>query len=266
MKEFNIFLVNHNLSKNTIESYLYTINNFFSIFSEISKSNLLEYKDFLINKYKPKTVNLRIQALNKYLEFISRNDLHLSTIKFQQATFLENVISNSDYEFLKNQLKQDNNLKWYFIVRFLGATGARVSELVQFKIEHINVGHIDIYSKGGKIRRIYIPKNLLTETRNWIKTFKHLSGYLFINSRGNPISTRGIAHQLRDLAIKYNMNVNVVHPHSFRHLFAKNFLDRYNDLALLSDLLGHESIETTRIYLRRTSTEQKIIVDKYVTW
>ena len=266
MKEFNTFLVNHNLSKNTIESYLYTINNFFSIFSEINKSNLLEYKEFLINKYKPKTVNLRIQALNKYLEFISRNDLHLSTIKFQQATFLENVISNSDYEFLKNQLKKDNNLKWYFIIRFLGATGARVSELVQFKIEHINVGHIDIYSKGGKIRRIYIPKNLLVETRNWIKSFKQISGYLFINSKGNPISTRGIAHQLRYLAIKYSMNVNVVHPHSFRHLFAKNFLDRYNDLALLSDLLGHESIETTRIYLRRTSTEQKIIVDKYVTW
>ena len=97
MKDFNTFLVNHNLSKNTIESYKYTINQFFSIFTEISKNNLLEYKSFLMNKYKPKTVNLRIQALNKYLDYISRNDLRLSMIKFQQATFLENVISNSDY-------------------------------------------------------------------------------------------------------------------------------------------------------------------------
>lgn len=266
MEEFNTFLVNHNLSKNTIESYLYTINNFFSTFTETNKANLLEYKSFLIDHFKPKTVNLRIQALNKYLEFISRNDLRLSAVKIQQATFLENVISNSDYEFLKNQLKKDNNIKWYFLVRFLAATGARVSELVHFKVEHVSRGFIDIYSKGGKIRRIYIPKNLLCESRKWILSSNRESGYLFVNSSGNPLTTRGIAHQLRDLAIKYKLNVNVVHPHSFRHLFAKNFLDKYNDLALLSDLLGHESIETTRIYLRRTSTEQRAIVDKYITW
>ena len=149
MEEFNTFLVNHNLSKNTIESYLYTINNFFSTFTEINKANLLEYKSFLIDHFKPKNVNLRIQALNKYLEFISRNDLRLSAVKLQQATFLENVISNSDYEFLKNQLKKDNNIKWYFLVRFLAATGARVSELVQFKVEHVSIGFIDIYSKRG---------------------------------------------------------------------------------------------------------------------
>lgn len=266
MKDFESFLVNHNLSKNTIESYKYTIKHFFSIFTAFSKNNLLEYKSFLIDQYKPKTVNLRIQALNKYSEFISRSDLHLSTIKFQQKTFLENVISNSDYEFLKNQLKKDNNLKWYFVVRFLAATGARISELVQFKIEHLVTGYIDIYSKGGKIRRIYIPKSLLADSRRWISSQKRTSGYLFVNTRNNPITTRGIAHQLRKIASDYKMNVDVVHPHSFRHLFAKNFLDKYNDLALLADLLGHESIETTRIYLRRTSNEQRSIVDKIVKW
>ena len=266
MKDFESFLVNHNLSKNTIESYKYTIKHFFSIFTDFSKNNLLEYKSFLIDKYKPKTVNLRIQALNKYSEFISRNDLHLSTIKFQQKTFLENVISNSDYEFLKNQLKKDNNLKWHFVVRFLAATGARIGELVQFKVEHLATGYIDIYSKGGKIRRIYISKSLLADSRKWIYSEERTSGYLFINARNNPITTRGIAHQLRKIASDYKMNVDVVHPHSFRHLFAKNFLDKYNDLALLADLLGHESIETTRIYLRRTSNEQRSIVDKIVKW
>ena len=79
-------------------------------------------------------------------------------------------------------------------------------------------------------------------------------------------STRGIAQQLKHFADKYGLNRDVVYPHSFRHRFAKNFLDRFNDLALLADLMGHESIETTRIYLRRTASEQQKIVDKVVNW
>ncbi|MDD3129643.1 MAG: integrase, partial [Candidatus Izemoplasmatales bacterium] len=79
-------------------------------------------------------------------------------IKIQQKSVLENVISNADYHFLYIQLKKDNNNDWYFVVRFLGATGCRVSELIEIKAEHVILGHIDIYSKGGKIRRLYIPK------------------------------------------------------------------------------------------------------------
>ena len=92
------------------------------------------------------------------------------------------------------------------------------------------------------------------------------SGYIFLNRFGERITARGIAQQLKLFAKKYGINPAVVYPHSFRHRFAKNFLDRFNDLALLADLMGHESIETTRIYLRRTATEQKAIVDKIVNW
>ena len=87
-----------------------------------------------------------------------------------------------------------------------------------------------------------------------------------LNRFGQRITTRGIASQLKHFAEKYGMNKEVVYPHSFRHRFAKNFLDRFNDLALLADLMGHESIETTRIYLRRTASEQQKIVDKVVNW
>ena len=93
-----------------------------------------------------------------------------------------------------------------------------------------------------------------------------ISGYIFLNRFGERITTRGIAQQLKHFAGKYGMNKEVVYPHSFRHRFAKNFLDRFNDLALLADLMGHESIETTRIYLRRTASEQQKIVDKVVNW
>ena len=220
----------------------------------------------LVEKYKAKTVNLRIQGINKYLEFIKKDKDKLKFVKIQQKTYLENVISNADYEFFKNQLKKDKNLDWYFVVRFLGATGARVSELVQIKVEHVKLGYIDLYTKGGKIRRIYIAKRLQTEAIKWFESKNIDSGYIFCNKRGERLTTRGVAHQLKELAIKYKMNPNVIYPHSFRHRFAKNFLDKYNDLALLADLMGHESIETTRIYLRRTSEEQQEIVNKVITW
>ena len=116
------------------------------------------------------------------------------------------------------------------------------------------------------MRRLYIPKKLCTEAQRWLTEQNITSGYLFTNRSGNRLSTRGIAIQLKHFAEKYGLNRNVVYPHSFRHRFAKNFLDRFNDIALLADLMGHESIETTRIYLRRTASEQQKIVGKVVTW
>ncbi len=232
----------------------------------LNKRNLLAHKAWLIEKYKPKTVNQRIQALNKYLEFVGRKELRLKSVKMQQRSYLENVISNADYVFLKNSFREDGRWGWYFVIRYMAATGARVSELVQIKVEHVNLGHYDIYAKGGKVRRLYIPHSLQAETLEWLEREGRHSGYLFLNRYGRRISTRGVAMQLKTYACKYGLNPKVVYPHSFRHRFAKNFLERHNDLALLADLMGHDSIETTRIYLRNTSHEQQRIVDEVVVW
>ena len=124
----------------------------------------------------------------------------------------------------------------------------------------------DIYTKGGKIRRIYIPKLLKQEAVVWLEEQKRSSGYIFLNRFGERITPRGISQQLKNYANKYGMNEKVVYPHSFRHRFAKNFLEKFNDISLLADLMGHESIETTRIYLRRSSSEQQAIIDKVITW
>lgn len=148
----------------------------------------------------------------------------------------------------------------------MAATGARVSELIQIKIEHVQIGYFDLYTKGGKLRRLYIPKKLREETLKWLTESKRFSGYLFLNRYGNRITTRGISQQLKNYAGKYGLDKKVIYPHSFRHRYAKNFLEKYNDIALLADLMGHESIETTRIYLRRTASEQQELVDKIVTW
>lgn len=147
VEKFKEFLVQSNMARNTVSAYVYAVNDFNSRQSELTKKELLLYKAYLIETFKPKTVNLRIQALNKYLEFIHKPKLRLKSVKVQQRTYLENVISNADYTFLKNKLKKDNNMEWYFVIRFLAATGARVSELVQLKVEHVNVGYYDIYTK-----------------------------------------------------------------------------------------------------------------------
>ena len=129
------------------------------------------------------------------------------------------------------------------------------------------MGHLDLYSKGGKLRRIYIPKELQKEALSWLMTEKQQeSGFIFLNKYGERITTRGISGQLKKLAVRYDINPVVVYPHSFRHRFAKSFLERCNDIAFLADLMGHESIETTRIYLRKTSTEQREIVDTIINW
>ena len=241
--KFKDYLVKENLTENTVRSYEWTVKYFVEHYPVVNKKNLLAYKGYLVENFKPQTVNLRLQAINKYLEFIKQEKLKMKFVKVQQKNFLENVISDADYKFFKRKLKADGHDEWYFVVWYL-----------------------DLYSKGGKIRRLYIPKNLRLEATKWLDEKGIQSGYIFLNHFGERITTRGIAQRLKHFAEKYGMNKNVVYPHSFRHRFAKNFLERFNDIALLADLMGHERLETTRIYLRRTASEQQKIVDEIVVW
>ena len=256
-EKFERHLRESNLSENTISSYMFAIKQYGQQYDDVTQKKLREYKVWLIENYKPKTVNLRLRALNCYLESIGKEKLKLPFVRVQQKSYLENVISEADYEYFKSCLKKDDEMFWYFVIRFLAATGARVSELIQIKAEHVKLGHLDLYSKGGKLRRIYIPKELQNEALFWLAEKQQESGFIFLNKYGERITTRGISGQLKKLAVRYNINPAVVYPHSFRHRFAKSFLERCNDIAFLADLMGHESIETTRIYLRKTSTERK---------
>ena len=100
----------------------------------------------------------------------------------------------------------------------------------------------------------------------WLKNEGRPTGDVFLNRFGNRLSTTGIRDQLKTFAHRYNLDPSVVYPHSFRHLFAKNFIERCSDIAMLSDILGHDSIETTRIYLHRSSTEQRQMFNTIVDW
>lgn len=266
IQSFEAYLREQNLSENTIRSYLFSVNFYKREFGRLNQKKIAEFKEFLCKNYKSQTVNLRLIALSKYIKFAKKEKLRPHLIKDCRENFLENVISNAEYEKLKRSLKNDGKIKWYFVVRFLGSTGVRVSELIQLKIEHIIEGFADIRAKGGKTRRVYIPKDLQTDTLDWLKSLGKRGGFLFVNKLGRQISTHGIASQLKHFAKIYGINESVVHPHSFRHFFAKNFLRKNGDITFLADLLGHESIDTTRIYLRKSTEEQRKIVNSVVNW
>lgn len=278
IKAFKTYLEKLGRSENTVNSYYRSVRFFFSLYRELSMENLKDYREFLIKKYELNTVNARIYGMNRYLEFLSKNGLlpaslleaseiyRMQPVKEQKKTYLDTVISQRDYERLKRCLKRDGNWYWYFVVRFLGATGARISELLQIKIENLKLGYLDLYSKGGKIRRLYFPRELCREAVPWFTERGVKSGFIFLNHHGKLITSRGISLQLKQLAKRYHINPDTVYPHSFRHRFAKNFLKKFNDISLLADLMGHDSIETTRIYLTRSSQEQKALLDRIITW
>ena len=274
---FGQFLRKKGMAANTILSYQGAVRQLARMEPDLSAESLQAYRQYLIRTYRPGTVNARIYGVRQYLRYVQHPQSFqqqakalptpdLLPMRRQQAPYLNNVISNEDYARLKQYLKREGNDFWYLIVHFLGSTGARVSELVQIKAEHLRLGYMDLYSKGGKIRRIYFPDSLCEEALEWTKKNGITSGFLFLTRTGHPITPRGINSQLKGLARRCHIDPDTVYAHSFRHLYAKNFLKKCGDISLLADLLGHESIETTKIYLTQTSDEQKSLLDRIVTW
>ena len=130
---FKNYLDKTNLSENSKSAYQFALKQFSEQYNSVTKKNLMQYKVWLVDNFKPQTVNLRLRGMNSYLESIGKEKWKLSFVKVQQKPFLENVISEADYEYFKKSLKDDGEIFWYFVIRFLAATGARVSELIQIK-------------------------------------------------------------------------------------------------------------------------------------
>lgn len=266
LEQFQTHLEFQNKSAHTIRAYLFTLRQFFELYPCISHENLLMYKCYLIDRYKPQTVNLRIRAINAYIEFLELPYSRLLMVRHRHQSFLENVISQADYEYLKNCLLRDGKITYYFVIRMMATTGLRVSELIQLQVGDVWRGYIDLHSKGNRIRRVYIPKSIRIPCLKWLRDSGRSTGHVFLNRFGDKLAASGIRSQLQHFALLYNLDSSVLHPHSFRHLFAKNFIEHCGDIAMLSDILGHESIETTRIYLQRSSTEQQKMFNQIVDW
>lgn len=270
--EFEKYLIDLEESDNTIKQYQYSLKSYKKeIGNKINKQNLRQYKDILLSKRKPKTVNVRIAGIIKFIKFYAEykkdkryEEIIIKNIKMQNKTYLNNVITIEEFKKMYEYAKGNNKEKYYYIIKFMGYTGARISEVVKCDVKSLKQGYMEIISKGGKFRRIYIPENLQKEMLDWIK-ISNIDGYIFKNKYGQVITPRGISQELKNIANILNIENKKVHPHSFRHLFAIEFLKNNKDITLLADLLGHSNLDTTKIYLRRTEEEQRMIINK-INW
>ncbi len=258
IRGFRDYLIEAERSENTINAYTLAVRQYVQLNGEdFSKLRLIAYKNHLKEHYAISTANLKIQAINRYMQFADIPQ-RLDSFKVHRVPSTENIITLSEYYRLLNGLYTANDYYHYYMVRTLGETGCRVNELLQIECEDVRRGYAELFSKG-KYRRVYIPDRLQSDLIVYI-TSNHLEGVLFNCTRQNVFS------MLKKFAKRYGIDENVVYPHSFRHMFAIAFLKNSKDISLLSNILGHESISTTQIYLKLGSDEQRVRLNQTVDW
>lgn len=254
IEEFRSYLMDKERSENTIDNYITSVDIFFTRYNELNKKNMLDFKHWQIAKWKPKTANNRVVAMNQYCIFSGHPEYCVKGIKIHNATSVENVITLEEYYQMLEGLKQDGNEKGYWMIKYLAKTGARVSELVRMTKDCLDTGYCELWTKG-KMRRIYIPKELIDESRKYFMGCP--TEYLFCSRyKDGHITTRGVATDIKRWANKYGVRAEVAHPHSFRHLYAIEFLKNNSNISLLADLMGHSDVSTTSIYLKLSKDEQ----------
>lgn len=263
LESFREYLIEDEKSENTIDNYIYAVSLFLTMYGELNKKNMIDFKKYLINNFSPKTAANRCIAMNKFCDFKGKPQFKVKSVKIHKSTTVENVITKEQCKKMLDGLKADGNEKGYWMIMFLSRTGARVSELIQMDKKCLKNGVFELWTKG-KIRRILIPDWLIKESKSY---FEKVEGdYLFPSKYGGQITTRGVSENIKRWGKRYGIPEEVAHPHSFRHLFAIEFLKNNNNIALLSDLLGHESVDTTSIYLRLSESEQKRQFNEAVNW
>lgn len=253
LKRYQEWLFEKELANGTICSYSDTFRAFFSVYPELTKVNMIQFKATLIETRAPATAALRCIAMNKYCDFVNRPDCKVKGIRRSNRTRMDDVPTLEEYHHLLDCLKKDEDWKGYFIVKFLAKTGARVGELVRMKKSDLEAGETEVWNKG-RVRRVLIPDALIEESRWYFRTVE--GEYLFPNRYGKRMTTRGLGTLISEME-RYGVRAEVLHPHAFRHLYAIMFLKQNENIALLADLMGHANVDTTRIYLTLSAQDQK---------
>ena len=265
---FRQYLDEEEMSRNTLGAYMRAVKLYAAKYDEITKGNLIEFKREQLLRYKPATVNLRIAALLAYCRF-ARIPMRLKQVKVQKRSSIDNVISAEQLSTLLRGLDRDNNRCWIVNILLLAKTGMRISEALRITKRDVLSGKVTLNTKDH-VRTIYFPESLVEEIRGDLSQLSPsdvvIRGHWQNKPKTQPVTEGGFRITLKVLAARYGIPVEVMHPHSFRHFFAIEFLKRKNDIALLADLLGHSSINMTQIYLRQSEQTQKDAVDGAVDW
>lgn len=247
-------------SPTTIEKYIRDVRAF-SAFAErktITKETVILYKKHLQKDYAVRSVNSMLASVNSLFSFLGWHDLKVKSLKLQQQVFCpeEKELTKAEYSRLCAAAKRKHNERLNLILQTICGTGIRVSELQYITVEAVKHGEAVVNCKA-KTRTIFIVKELKQKLLHYAAEQGIKSGMIFVTRTGKPISRTNIWREMKALCKEANVNPQKVFPHNLRHLFARVFYGIEKDIAKLADILGHSSINTTRIYIISTGTEHR---------
>ena len=259
IREFSRYLREEERETATIDKYSRDVKDFFIWLKdrEISRERMGEWRGYLLQAgRKPVTINGKLSALNKFLSFLGRNDCRIKYLKIQRRLFrsTEKQLSKQEYIRLMETAHSLGRERLALLMETICATGIRVSEVKYITAEAIRAGRTEIALKG-KIRTILLPGKLCRKLKKYAGKRKIVSGEVFLTRNGKGMSRRQIWAEMKSLCEKAGVAPSKVFPHNLRHLFAQTFYRVCRDVAKLADVLGHSSIETTRLYLISTEAE-----------
>lgn len=265
IQKFKEYLINEEKSKATVEKYVRDTAAFSKWLSsrELSKEAVIAYKEKLLGEYAPRSVNSIISSLNALFEFICRIDCKVKTLKIQRRIFAdkEKELTRAEYERLLAAAKKRRSERLYYLMQTICACGIRVSELRYITVSAVRSGQATINCKG-KMRTVFLPKALCRMLKEYIKRQNIQSGSVFVTKTGNPLDRSNIWADMKKLCESANVARDKVFPHNLRHLFARTYYSLQKDIVRLADILGHSSVETTRIYTMETGEVHKRQMEK----
>ena len=263
--KFKIRLINEEKSQATQEKYIRDITSFvkWNMGQEITKLRVLEYKEHLVRTYAPASVNSMLSSLNIFFMFCEWQDLKVKFLKLQRQIFAnkEKELTKAEYERLLTAAKAKGNRKLYYMMQTICSTGIRVSELKYITLESLKKKQA-VISLKGKTRIIIIPDFLCRLLLKYTKDEKIESGVVFISKNGKVMDRSNIWKSMKNLCKSANVRKEKVFPHNLRHLFARTYYTMQKDIVRLADILGHSSINSTRIYTMETGDVHRRQIQK----
>ena len=251
IKNFRRYLIEEEKAAATVEKYIRDINVFADWLGEkeLDKETVLIYKENLTQNYAPASVNSVLSSLNSFFTFNEWYNLRVKNLKIQKQLFAnkDNELTKEEYERLLTAAKSKGNEQLYFLMQTICSTGIRVSELCYITVESLKAQKAQINLKG-KMRVVILPKELCKMLLKYSKEQNITSGSVFVSRNGKPLDRSNIWKMMKALCESAGVARAKVFPHNLRHLFARTFYSIQKDIVRLADILGHSSVNTTRIY------------------
>lgn len=265
IQKFKTYLINEEKSSATLDKYIRDVIAFMQWLNDraVEKVIVMEYKRNLIDNYAPASANSMLSSINSFFGYMEWYDCKVKTFKIQKQIFAnkDKELTKAEYERLLVAAKKKQNEKLYMLMQTICSTGIRVSELRYITTEAVQKGEAIINCKG-KMRVVILPKQLCKMVTSYIKEQKILSGSVFVTKNGKPLDRSNIWKLMKDLCESAGVSKDKVFPHNLRHLFARTYYSLEKDVVRLADILGHSSVNTTRIYTMETGEQHRIQIQR----